>query len=752
MTEHPSDTEVPHPEAEGASEQGNEHDESSQVAGERAPDPAVTALLVGLRLLGQATSEADIRRRSGCYGPFGIHEVLDAAQTNGLTAERVSIRGGDLSQLPAPAIVEGYRGHFWVLAETETGERCMVLDPLSGEELDSDDQGLADKLTGEAVLLGEGRQRSATGQRESFGLRSLLPGLLRYKGALAQVLGASAFVQLFAMVTPLFTMVIIDRVLTTGAMSTLNVLIFGLAAIAIFDLVIGLLRGALLANLTHRIDADLVARLFRHLTRLPLSYLGAQRTGDTVARVRELESVRQFLTGPSLTAIIDFVFAFLFIAVMSLFSIKLTLIVVAAMILMLAVYAVGAPLMRKRLERRFASSSDNQSFLTETLSGMETVKALSLEPQMQREWEQRAVEQTGYARESERLTGGLSQIAQFLNKGTVALTLWLGAQMVITGDFTAGQLIAFNMMVGRVMAPAQRLAQLFQQLSQTGVSVARLREIFDTPPEPVVHSAADRLPPMTGSVRFEQVSFRYQPDQPDILRDVGFNVRPGEVVGVAGASGSGKSSLLRLLQRLYVPTAGRVLVDGVNVAEIDPVWLRRHIGAVTQDNVLFSGTVRENIAAANPDLPIEQVEEAARLAAADEFIRALPSAYDTPVGEHGAKLSVGQRQRIALARALAADPRMLLLDEPTSSLDAQAEARIQANLADMVRERTVFVVAHRLSTLRFCDRILVLEEGQLVEQGAPNELLQRDGVFARLKRAQLDPAVLAEREEVCVAT
>ncbi len=720
--------------------------------GTSGPDPGVTALLVALRLLGYSLSETDLRRRCGCYGPFGLHEVLDAAQTSGFAAERVTVKPGEAVQMPTPAVAEASDGRLLVLAETETGDQPMLVDPLSGEEAALDAALSAARLTGTLILLGT-EQRPKQGQRQGFGLRSLLPGLLRYKGTLLQLLGASVFVQLFAMVTPLFTMVIIDRVLTTGAMSTLNVLILGLAAIAVFDLLIGLLRGSLLANLTHRIDADLVARLFRHLTRLPMSYFGAQRTGDTVARVRELESVRQFLTGPSLTAIIDFVFAFLFIAVMSLFSVKLTLIVVTAMVLMLAMYAVAAPLMRKRLERRFSSGSDNQSFLVETVSGMETVKSLSLEPQMQREWENRAVEQTAYARESERLTGGLSQAAQFLNKGTVALTLWLGAQMVISGDFTAGQLIAFNMMVGRVMAPAQRLAQLFQQLSQTRVSVDRLAEIFDTRPEPVVHSAADRLPPMTGSVRFEQVSFRYHPDQPDVLHDVTFNVRPGEVVGVAGSSGSGKSSLLRLLQRLYVPTAGRILIDGVNVAEIDPVWLRRHIGAVTQDSVLLNGTVRDNIAAAHPDLPIEQIERAARLAAADEFIRSLPSAYDTPVGEHGAQLSVGQRQRIALARALAADPQMLLLDEPTSALDAEAESRIQANLGKMVKDRTVFVVSHRLSTLRICDRVLVLDDGQLVEEGAPDTLLAREGVFRRLKRAQLDAVTPHTRgEEESVAT
>jgi len=716
---------------------------SAVTNGSSPPDPGLTALLTALKLLEQPVDEDELRRRTGFSGRFGVEQIVDAAERCGLMAETIKLKGTDLSELPTPAILEGYHDSVYVLAASDGDGQPVIVDPLSGQQVEDDADAIRRRLTGRVVLLSLDRGRSNE-RTQRFGLRALLPKLMRYKGAIFQLMGASLFIQLFALATPLFTMVIIDRVLTTGAMSTLNVLIIGLGAIALFDLVIGLLRGSLLANITNRLDVELVSGLFRHLSRLPMSYFGSQQTGDTVARVREVESVRQFLTGASLTAVVDFFFALLFLVVMALFSVKLTLIVVAAMLLMMAFYAVATPLMHKRLEKKFASSSDDQSFLVESVSGMETIKALSLEPQKQREWEDQAVASTRFNRESERLTGSLSQIAQFLNKATVALTLWLGAQMAIEGSFTAGQLIAFNMMVGRVMAPALRLAQLFQQVAQTRVSVKRLAEIFDTPTEPVVYSASDRLPPMSGRVRLDQVSFRYQDDAPDALRDVSFDVSPGEVIGVAGSSGSGKSSLLRLLQRIYVPTQGRVLIDDVNTAELDPVWLRRHIGAVTQDTVLFEGTVRENIAAAHPDLPIEDVEWAAQLAAVDGFIRALPRAYDTYVGEHGARLSVGQRQRIALARALAANPRLLLLDEPMSSLDAVAERHIQSNLREMVKDRTVFVVAHRFSTLRFCDQVLVFQEGRLVEQGPPGRLLNQSGEFARLKQAQLDDAVVTE--------
>ncbi|MDZ7748853.1 MAG: peptidase domain-containing ABC transporter [Halofilum sp. (in: g-proteobacteria)] len=638
-------------------------------------------------------------------------------------------------RLPTPFMAET-TGHGCLVVAAIDEEAVTAFDPAGATETRMAPHEFTARASGRVVLVRPADAPSRTADGRRFGLHSLLPRLLLYRGTVAQLLLASLVIQMFAMATPLFTMVIIDKVLTTGALSTLNVLVIGLAAIALFDLAIGALRSLVFANVTHRLDVELVADLFRHLTRLPMSFFGSRKTGDTVTRVRELETVRQFLTGPSLTALVDFVFAFLFIGVMALFSVHLTIIVIASMTLMLAMYGLLAPAMKRRLERKYGSTSDNQSFLVEAVSGIETMKSLSLEPQMQARWERQAVDQTQVTRESERLTTMLSQVAQFLNKGTVALTLWLGALMVIDGNLTAGQLIAFNMMVGRVMAPALRLAQLFQQLSQTRVSVGRLGEIFDATPEPGSSRHPDSLPPLSGRVRLEQVSFRYHPESPDALRDVSFDVEPGEVVGIVGSSGAGKTSLLRLLQRLYVPQRGRILVDGVNVSDIDPAWLRRRVGAVTQDTVLFNGTVRENIAAASPNLPIEAVEHAARLAAADEFIRALPKAYDTVVGERGCQLSSGQRQRVALARALACEPRMLLMDEPTSSLDAYAERRIQENLREIVAGRTVFIVSHRLSMLRVCDRILVLDEGRLVEQGCPQELLAREGAFAQLEQAQ----------------
>lgn len=717
-------------------EETNRETNQPHAASKNEKDPVLVGLLVLLQLHEVQTTEEQVRRRTGLHEPFGFGDLVTAAEQFGFEGESHVLAPDALLHLPTPFAIETFDGRCVAVAGIDDAE-VSLLDPAAAGEMRLTPDEFTSLATGRVALI-RAEDMGATGRATArgFGLHSLLPRLLHYRGTMVQLLLASLVIQVFAMGTPLFTMVIIDKVLTTGALSTLNVLIIGLAAIALFDLLIGALRSVVFANVTHRLDVELVAGLFRHLSRLPMSYFGARKTGDTVTRVRELETVRQFLTGPTLTALVDFLFAFVFIGVMALFSVKLTLIVVIAIILMLAMYGLLAPVMKRRLERKFGSTADNQSFLVETVSGIETMKSLSLEPQMQARWEKQAVDQTRVARESERLTALMSQAAQFLNKGTVALTLWLGALAVIDGKLTAGQLIAFNMMVGRVMAPALRLAQLFQQLSQTRVSVGRLAEILDAEPEPSASHHTDSLPALKGRVCFEQVSFRYHPGSPDALHEISFNVQPGAVIGIVGGSGAGKTSLLRLLQRLYVPQRGRILIDGVNVSDVDPAWLRRRIGAVTQDSVLFNGTVRENIAAATPNLPIDDIEHAARLAAADEFIRALPGAYDARVGERGCQLSVGQRQRIALARAIASRPRMLLLDEPTSALDAHAERRIQENLREIVADCTVFIVSHRLSMLRICDRVLVLDEGHLIEQGDPRALLTSETAFSQLEQAQ----------------
>lgn len=372
----------------------------------------------------------------------------------------------------------------------------------------------------------------------------------------------------------------------------------------------------------------------------------------------------------------------------------------------------------------------------ESVNGVETLKAMAVEPEMQRRWEEQLA---GYVRSSFRsnnLNNIAGQAAQFINKLTIGITLYIGAKAAISGDLTVGQLVAFNMLAARVSGPVLRIASLWQDFQQARISVARLGDILNVPTEPSYNPNRGTLPPIRGQIRFDGVTFRYNPDGPEVLRRIDLEIQPGEVVGIVGPSGSGKSTLAKLAQRMFVPESGRVLIDGVDLAMVDTAWLRRQVGVVLQENVLFNRTVRDNIALADPGMPMERVVQAAQLAGAHEFILQLPEGYDTMIGERGASLSGGQRQRIAIARALSINPRILIFDEATSALDYESEYAIQKNMAQISQGRTVLIIAHRLSTVRRANRIVTVEEGQIVESGTHDELLKTGGRYARLYRLQ----------------
>jgi subfamily B ATP-binding cassette protein HlyB/CyaB len=372
----------------------------------------------------------------------------------------------------------------------------------------------------------------------------------------------------------------------------------------------------------------------------------------------------------------------------------------------------------------------------ESVTAMETLKAMAVEPQMQRRWEQQLA---GYVAASFRvisLANVSSQSVQLVNKLVGVAILYFGARFVIAGDLTVGELVAFNLISGRISAPVLRLAQTWQDFHQARLSIARLGDILNTEPEPVYSPGKMALATIRGDIAFEQVTFRYRIDGPEILRDVQLHVPARQVIGIVGSSGSGKSTLAKLVQRLYIPERGRVLVDGIDVTQVDPAWLRRQIGVVLQDSVLFNCSIRDNIAFADPATSTERVVEAATMAGAHNFILQLPNGYDTIVGERGSSLSGGQRQRIAIARALVTDPRILIFDEATSALDYESEHIVQQNMAKIVQGRTVLIIAHRLSALRMADRIITIEDGRLVEDGSHQELVKRGGRYSKLFRLQ----------------
>jgi ATP-binding cassette, subfamily B, bacterial HlyB/CyaB len=452
--------------------------------------------------------------------------------------------------------------------------------------------------------------------------------------------------------------------------------------------------------------------------------------------VRELENIRNFLTSSALTLVLDLFFTFVFLAVMFLYSPLLTFVVLGAFPFYIGISAGVTPLFRRRLDEKFRRGAENQAFLVESVAGVETLKAMAVEPQMQRRWEEQLAAYVAASFKVLSLGNTASNAVQLVSKLVMAATLYLGAKLVIEQSLSVGELVAFNIMAGRVSQPVLRIAQIWQDFHQARLSVARLGDILNTPAEPTYSAARAALPAIRGDVAFDHATFRYRIDGPEILRDVSFTVPAGQIVGIVGPSGSGKSTLAKLVQRLYVPESGRILVDGVDLAMVEIAWLRRQIGVVLQENVLFNRTVRDNIALADPATPMNRIIAAAELAGAHDFILELPEGYDTVVGERGSTLSGGQRQRIAIARALLMDPRILIFDEATSALDYESERIIQMNMERIARGRTVFIIAHRLSTVRRCDRIITIERGRIVEDGTHDELIVTAGRYASLHRIQ----------------
>ena len=659
--------------------------------------------------------------------------LLRAAKHLGLKAGVLTSNWNKLGGIPLPAVAKRTDGRYVVLAKLE-GEKVLVQDPTEAHPLILSREQFEVAWMGQLLLFT--KRANLRLHDLKFDFTWFIPAIVKYRRYLGEVLVASFFLQLFALLTPLFTQVVIDKVLVHKGFTTLYVLAVGMIALAIFDAILGGLRTYLFSHTTNRIDVGLGAQLFRHVLALPLAYFEARRVGDTVARVRELESIRQFLTSHSVTVVLDLFFTAVFLAVMWVYSPILTLVVMGSLPLYAVLSVVITPAIRARLHEKFNRGAENQSFLVEAISGIQTVKALAVEPPLLRKWEEQLA---GYVRASFRTTSVMTiagQTATCIQKVTTVAVLWVGAYRVIDGDLTIGQLIAFNMLSAQVTGPLLRLVNLWQELQQVGISVQRLGDILNTQPEPSYNPNRTTLPQVQGHIVFDEVTFRYRHDGSEVLRKVSFSVTPGQVIGLVGRSGSGKSTIAKLIQRLYVPERGRILVDGVDLAQVDPAWLRRQVGVVLQENFLFNCTVRDNIALTDPGLAMEQVMQAAKLAGAHEFILELPEGYDTMVGEHGCSLSGGQRQRIAIARALVANPRILIFDEATSALDYESEAIIQQNMALISQGRTVFIIAHRLSTVRPAHRIYVMEKGEIVEQGSHEELLRMKGFYARLQSHQ----------------
>lgn len=665
---------------------------------------------------------------------FTESEILRGAKSIGLKAKAISSSIERLAKTQLPAIAQHKDSHYFILAQLAE-DKVLIQDPFNQSPESLSLEEFQTRWNNQLILIT--KRAGILGDIKKFDFSWFIPAILKYKKLLLEVLLASFFIQIFALITPLFFQVVIDKVLVHRGLTTLDVLAFGLLVVSLFDVILNTLRTYVFSHTTSRIDVTLGADLFRHLLRLPLSYFEARRVGNIVARVRELDSIRNFITGSGLTLVIDLFFTLVFFAVMYLYSPTLTYVVLGAIPFYIILAIIVTPILRARLHEKFNRGAENQSFLVESVNGFETIKTSAVEPQSQRQWEEQLA---GYVSSSFKATnlGNIAgQVASFINKVTTLLILWVGARLVINGELSVGQLVAFNMLAGRVSGPILRLVQLWNEFQQAGISVERLGDILNAQPEPAYSPGRASLPDLEGRVTFEGVTFRYRLDGPEVLRNVSLHVPAGKVIGVVGRSGSGKSTLTKLIQRLYVPQSGRVLVDGVDLAMVDTVWLRRNIGVVLQENFLFNRSVRENIALSDPAMPMERVVQAAKMAGAHEFILELPEGYDNEVGEHGCNLSGGQRQRIAIARALITNPRILIFDEATSALDYESEHIIHQNMRYITKGRTVFIIAHRLSAVREADNIIVVDKGQIVEGGTHTELMEKQGYYSKLYSHQV---------------
>jgi ATP-binding cassette, subfamily B, bacterial HlyB/CyaB len=698
-----------------------------------AADNGVWALALCLQVLGISADPGRIQHEAGKSGGLTETELLLAARKFPVKAKALTSTVKRLPKIPLPGLAE-LRSCGVVVLGKVTDEKVLV---FGKGDTAPRAMTLADferDWTGRMIMLTKRAALDDTGRR--FDITWFWGAVHKYRTILYEVLVASFVIQLFALATPLIFQTVIDKVLVHRGLSTLEVLVAGLALIALFDATLSGLRSYLFSHTSNRIDVELGSRIFHHLLRLPLNYFEIRRVGDSVARVREIETIRQFLTSSSITLVLDLLFGVVFLSVMFLYSPVLAWIVIGVLPLYTVLSLVVTPAFRTRLDEKFRRGAENQAFLVESITGIETIKAMAVEPMMQRRWEEQLASYVGSSFRASQLGNVATQTANLLNKLTTVITLFIGARLVITNEMTVGELVAFNMLAGQVSGPVLRLVQVWQDFHQVKISVDRLGDILNTPTEP--HSTTNQpvAAALSGAIELQRVTFRYSPNSQPVLRDVSLNIPAGQVVGIVGPSGSGKSTIAKLLQRLYPPESGRLLIDGFDTAVIDPTWLRRQTGVVLQENMLFNRSVRENIALVDPAIPLDHVIAAAKLAGAHEFICKMPKGYDAPIGERGISLSGGQRQRIAIARALVTNPRILIFDEATSALDYESESIIQANMREIVKGRTVIIIAHRLSTVRSADRILTIENGSVVEDGHHDQLVTSGGRYASLHRLQ----------------
>lgn len=701
---------------------------------EKQQDSGLSCFMIVMKYLGVPITKEQAEGLSVLENEnkTGEIEIIQSARKLKCRAKLYQLKIDKLGDIRSPLIAKHKNGEFFIIAKSQ-GKKYMVLfvDKIQPEVLGID--ALAEIWDGTAILI---TKKGFLDREANFSFKWFIPTILKFKKEFIQVLLAVFVIQILGILTPVMTQVVVDKVLVHRSISTLNVLAIGIAIVYIYELVLGLAKNYVFTHTTNRIDVILSSRLFRHLFALPMKYFESRRVGDTVARVRELDSIRNFLTGTPLSSIIDLVFIIVYIVVLFFYSPKLSLIVLCSIPVYAILSAIVTPMFKKRLDEKFEAGANTQSFLVESITGVQTIKSYALENKFEEKWGDLQSEyvKAGYRTSIVSQTAGTT--GQFIQKVFDLLILFFGAKLVMDGEFTVGQLVAFRMLSGRVSGPVLRLVQLWQEYQQASLSVKRIGDIFNTPPEPILGSNQTTMPKITGKIEFDKVRFRYNPQGSEVIKEMSFEIEPGTIVGIVGRSGSGKSTISKLIQRLYIPEGGRISIDGMDISLVNPAMLRRQIGVVLQENFMFNGSVAENIAIHMPSASIEQIMSAAKIAGAHDFILELPDGYNTMIGEKGVGLSGGQKQRIAIARAILGNPRILIFDEATSALDYESESIIQHNLKDICKGRTVLIIAHRLSTLKDADKIMTIDKGSLIEYDTHENLMERGGLYSNLYKMQ----------------
>jgi HlyB family type I secretion system ABC transporter len=665
-----------------------------------------------------------------------LRGLAAAAESIGFSTRPVKASLNKLAQTSLPAIAHWEGRHYIVVYEV-TSDRVIVADPAIGQRSLTHAQFLTGWIGYTLLLQPTALLKNADEAKQSFW--QFFELVKPHRLVLLEVFIASILIQIFGLIAPLFTQLLLDRVLVQRSNLTLTAVGLGLLIFGLFQIALTTLRQYLLDHTANRVDLALIVGFISHTFRLPLSYFESRYVGDIISRVQENLKIQQFITGEALSIFLDLLTVFVYMGLMFWYSWKmalLTLVIVPPFVLLAL---IATPFLQRISREIFAANNEETGYLIQSLTGISTVKSMAVEQTVRWHWEELFGKSIKKTFSGQVIGNTLACFSLTIETLVTTALLWFGAWQVIQNELTIGQLVAFNMLLGNVMNPFQRLTILWNELQEVIIAVERINDVLNAEPEEdLQHQTRQFLPPIRGYIHFEQVTFRYHPESNiNTLENISFEMQPGQMVALVGRSGSGKTTISKLLLGLYPPTVGKILIDGYDITNLALRSLRSQIGTVDQDTFLFGGTIRENISVGHPQASLEAVIEAAQQAGAHQFIKELPMGYETQIGEGGGMLSGGQRQRIAIARALVGNPRLLILDEATSSLDAESERIIQTNLNTILHDRTTLVIAHRLSTVRNADLILVLDKGILVESGTHDELMVKRGHYFYLNQQQL---------------